>query len=1202
MQKKYISDMIDRFWDTQQSWGVLGFDTATYNSGQTPAPLMIGDKEYKKGLGTQANSEIIVILDGEYETFQSDIGFQPIEDTFGSVIFEVYTDGEKRFDSGIIQRGDLGRSISVSVAGAKELRLVIGDAGDGTRGDIANWADARLIRKANEEEPETLTPETMGGRGDGAIGRTGASLQGRGENHRAYLEIAPFARVVTCDPTHIEGTKAGRLDEFPAEDLFPEMEILPSADGFYTIPTNEGGLGCIGLVWPERRFLTKVSLDFDGDVPADIKVEYWSSEGRMDDWSNIGQTIWQGKWETLPGTLEVVGKTASYRVSQDIPEFKGGLGTHKVRWILPGAARVIEVSALSRSTPRQCRFRIEMENPTPDKAEIDIYNGCLPNGSFTREWDLSESLDLDLTYTAFPRLPDRTVIRLRLPNGAFGIAVEDIIRNGCVYIPAFGVFATTGISLAEYKTRIQDRKTILQQVHESPDQTFDRSMEKLIDKKSINDPMLLSLPCDNNKFVTYRDGRVTLNSAPDDPNNCWGHSPMPLEMRPSFGSGEGLTFTRKLEDKWMPIPIVSTEENGIVYRERIYVAPFGDDSSTGLNDKPLGVTEFAIENTAKDARDTSLAFTFAKVVEKVESPIGEIREVSDGFVIEFEGSISVFINIKGITPLTAAVDGEKLTLSGKIEAGKSARCTVYFPRWNASAHEYAALRTDRNLVVETKAFWQMWLFGSMEVEIPEPLLQDVINANRVHALLCARNQDDGRLIAPWIAAVVYGPLDTEAQAVVLAMGLLGHEDFARRSHDFFLSRYNDKGMLANGYTLMGTGQHLWTLGECIKLTDDQDWVREHTDELARACRWIIAQHEKSRKLDPRGEKMPEYGFAPPGVMADWNRYAYYFSANGYYYAGLNAAARALDDLGHPEAKSFLQAADEYRQDILHGYRWNQARMPVLPLRDGTWVPAYPSSVYTPGLTRDFFKGMGGIGHDVEGGGHHLINHGVIDPESRDADWIVDYMEDNWFYLTSGLANYSKEQMEADWFTFGGFAKLQPFYLRYADICAARDNVKAFVRSYFNAFPPMLSTETLALWEHFHQTAAWNKTHESAWFLQQTRMMLLNERRNELWLAPFVTNNWMKDGMVVGVKNAPTFFGKVSYRIKSNISNGRITAEIEPPTRSTPEAIIIRLRHPEGKQMSEVLVNGKPHIDFDPDREIVHITPVGGKIKVEALFK
>ena len=130
--------------------------------------------------------------------------------------------------------------------------------------------------------------------------------------------------------------------------------------------------------------------------------------------------------------------------------------------------------------------------------------------------------------------------------------------------------------------------------------------------------------------------------------------------------------------------------------------------------------------------------------------------------------------------------------------------------------------------------------------------------------------------------------------------------------------------------------------------------------------------------------------------------------------------------------------------------------------------------------------------------------------------MVDYLEDVQF-LRTGMGGYAEENNRKDFFCFGGFAKLQPYYCRIAEIYAMRDDVKPFIRSYFNCIPTLVSKENLSFWEHFHNQCGWNKTHETGWFLCQTRVMFIGERDDELWLAPFVTNHWMKDGMKVSVQ-------------------------------------------------------------------------------------
>src|ERR1019366_4160058 len=149
---------------------------------------------------------------------------------------------------------------------------------------------------------------------------------------------------------------------------------------------------------------------------------------------------------------------------------------------------------------------------------------------------------------------------------------------------------------------------------------------------------------------------------------------------------------------------------------------------------------------------------------------------------------------------------------------------------------------------------------------------------------------------------------------------------------------------------------------------DAAWLKGIAPELARVGRWIVRQLEKTKRLDADGQEMPEYGLMPPGVLADWNAFAYHYCMNAYYYAALRDVGAALQDIGHPDGAVFVQPAGELRQNLLRAYHWTQARSPALPLSDGTWIAAYPSQVHSPGKLADFFPGQDGgrsWAYDVE---------------------------------------------------------------------------------------------------------------------------------------------------------------------------------------------------------------------------------------------
>lgn len=102
---------------------------------------------FKKGLGTHAVSEIVYDIGGKYKTFESIIGIPgryPARDRYGTVKFEVVTDGKKVYGSPLLKGGGLYESLSLDVNGVKELKLLVNDGGDGIGGDVCAWVDAKV--------------------------------------------------------------------------------------------------------------------------------------------------------------------------------------------------------------------------------------------------------------------------------------------------------------------------------------------------------------------------------------------------------------------------------------------------------------------------------------------------------------------------------------------------------------------------------------------------------------------------------------------------------------------------------------------------------------------------------------------------------------------------------------------------------------------------------------------------------------------------------------------------------------------------------------------------------------------------------------------------------------------------------------------------------------------------------------------------
>ncbi len=1165
---------------TQQAWGKLGFDTSVVPSTRKPFKLRIKDKQYAHGLGHHANGEIVVDLNGQYRTFEVEVGVLWQGGGRGSVVFRIFVDDQKRYESPVMSDSDAVRPVRVDVTGADELHLVAHDAGDGITCDCATWADARLVRDPNA----STRPE------------------------RAKADMAPFARVVTSDPARTDGARSKRSQEYRADDVFLAREVLPAADGTYTVPLAKDGRGCIGLEWFERRLIRTLTLQF-----ADPRRMPASDGVRIETWQ--GESAWQGAWKPLEAKIEKDQDRWVVDLAR-AGNMTGGI--QKVRWVFPAGRGPIvlrRLTACASLSWKTAEVRVELAAPRAgQRGQVEVYNGQIvsPDGrtSLRCDWDLTGPLPLRLHYArARSWKTNRTVLRVRLPDAAFGVSVEDVLAGDGVYVPHAGVFVTRGpdpISLTEYRRKIAGKKTVLARVRAMPDQTFAQAMEKVHNPVQNNGPTMLSLACDNRKFVVERDGAIHFDAFADRADRAVGvYTKYAYRLIPRFGSGKDQAVSRHLDGGWLPVPVTTVKDGGVIYRQQTFVAPCDDGpvphEPGWLDRRAVCVAAFTVEDPQDRSAEVSVSLKVATRA-KTHASV-ELKSIADGVAILTGSRLLGFVDTRGSAPLKATIRGQEIVLAGRLTGGKSVRCSVYLPAWPAKQDDAARFSDTAALRQAVGAYWNAVLAPATQIDVPDALLMDVIRASQVHCLLAARNEAGGARIAAWVGADRYGPLESEANSVIRGMGLMGHCDFARRSLDFHIHRYNEAGYLTTGYTIMGTGWHLWTLAEHYDLTHDQAWLRRVAPEVARVCHWITRQCAMTRRLDGRGEKMPEYGLVPPGVAADWNRFAYRYVQEGHYCAGLREAARVLGEIGLPGARRLQRSAETFRDEILRAYRWTQARCPVLPLADGTWVPAYPSMVYCLGRLGEMIPGEDGNRswcYDVELGAHHLAVLGVLDACGRDAAWILDHMEDVWF-LHSGMGDYPAERNHADWFNLGGFAKVQPYYARNAEICALRDDVKPFVRAYFNTIPSLLNRENLQFWEHFHNRGAWHKPHETGYFLAQTRLMLVMERGDALWLAPLVTCNWLGDGMTVAVRNAPTRFGAVSYRIASSIRKGFIETTIDPPTRTPPKQIVLRLRHPEGKPMRAVWVDGKPHADFDAASAIVRIAPGDAPLRVKVAF-
>jgi hypothetical protein len=107
--------------------------------------LTLDQVAYTKGLGVHAPSDVRYPLAGQCSgKLIADVGVDDEVGTGGSVVFQVWLDGVKAYDSGVVTQATVRQPVNLGVAGVNELRLVVTDGGDGKSKDHADWAGARV--------------------------------------------------------------------------------------------------------------------------------------------------------------------------------------------------------------------------------------------------------------------------------------------------------------------------------------------------------------------------------------------------------------------------------------------------------------------------------------------------------------------------------------------------------------------------------------------------------------------------------------------------------------------------------------------------------------------------------------------------------------------------------------------------------------------------------------------------------------------------------------------------------------------------------------------------------------------------------------------------------------------------------------------------------------------------------------------------
>ena len=158
----YLSDLC-ALADSTNAWGPIEKDLS---NGEKPSddggPITVDGKIYSKGLGGHAPSDTGLTLGGNCTRFTAIVGIDDEMRSSGSILFEVWGDGKRLYQSALLTGASVATSVDVDISGVQQLRLVLNDNG-GNGSDHGDWADAKVVcnRPLPQTCPRQVSPPTV---------------------------------------------------------------------------------------------------------------------------------------------------------------------------------------------------------------------------------------------------------------------------------------------------------------------------------------------------------------------------------------------------------------------------------------------------------------------------------------------------------------------------------------------------------------------------------------------------------------------------------------------------------------------------------------------------------------------------------------------------------------------------------------------------------------------------------------------------------------------------------------------------------------------------------------------------------------------------------------------------------------------------------------------------------------------------------
>ncbi|MEK7684514.1 MAG: hypothetical protein AAB466_03740 [Verrucomicrobiota bacterium] len=812
--------------------------------------------------------------------------------------------------------------------------------------------------------------------------------------------------------------------------------------------------------------------------------------------------------------------------------------------------------------------------------------------------DTARRLRLDAAYRRDAR--KLTVQMDRAGTKGFSVTVDQMLEQKAFWVPALDVYLAAGdspVSFADHRKQLDpwEGRRVLDQVQREPEATYEQYTARWEDmghpgyKHPAQPPPghIVGLAWDSAipKFGIDRGGGVWNDYGNPDRFRFWF----------DFGvlSQEGIAATWQGQRLADGLPVITTafEKNGRRYEVEQFAYPLNGPPQERRGD----IQMVLLQKVSVTDRSGKPGTTSSKVTHRREFPASIQFTVApqsrrDAFVLEESVAHQTLFSVEGaglkVEPAearddaTAKVDkkdskwkASQVVVSLDLPANGSREFILKLPSPILAEADREKLLALKYLDARaaTLKFWSDYLARGAQFRVPEKPVNDLFRAGLWHALRLPRRHGGQEANVPIDLPYSNFAYDQKGtpwpvnQAVYVDYMIYDLRGYHAISAEELLAIYRDNQQpngRVGGYANWGvyTPSMMYTVAKNYLLSHDRPALDRLLPPTLKALDWCLAEIQRaSDRPGPAGGlvRAPLNDGTGEGIWA-FNQ--------AYLYAGLDLLGKVLAQISHPRAQECHAAAQAFQQAVERGFGAATMFSPLVQLRDHTWSPYVPCEVLTPRrLLEQWYP------TDVDTGAAHLLRLKALPAEGALADALLHDHEDNLFLKGWGMAN-------------------EPVYNQQATAYLLRDDAKAVIRAFYSMMACAFSHSVFEPVEH---RWTWGQyfgppSTDGAWF-ELYRHILIHELDDDtLLLLQAAPREWLEDGKRIEVERAPSYYGELSMMVESQAAAGKLLAEIEMPEPSRPKILLVRLRHPAGKPLRRVLVNGQSWTDFDVQQEWVRI--------------